>query len=250
MTETRRAFHDELQEIHTDVVRLGALAAEAVQAGTDAFLGADLNAAAALVAADAVLDELTHSVEARTYQLLARQQPMAVDLRVLVTVLRVIHELERIGDLMVNVAKATRRLYPYDLHPKVRGIVHRMREQAALQLHLAVCAFADRDPGCAATLAEMDDVMDELQQELFRVIFGSQVDDDQAVQRAVQVALVGRYFERIADHAVNTGERVAFMVNGRFSDEVGEPPRGDVSVNARVTLPGFPTPGENGARSR
>ena len=226
MTETRKAFHEELEELQADVVRLGTLAGEAIQGGTEAFLEADLAAVEKLVNDDRVLDDLMHSIESRTYLLLARQQPMAGDLRTLVTVLRIIHELERTGDLMVNVAKATRRLYPYELEPKVRGIIHRMREQAAVQLRLAVSAFADRDPGQAAALGDMDDVMDDLQKELFRVIFASQVEDEAGIQRAVQIALVGRYFERIADHAVNTGERVAFMVTGVFPDDHHSPPPG------------------------
>ncbi|HVF76374.1 MAG TPA: phosphate signaling complex protein PhoU [Acidimicrobiales bacterium] len=219
MTETRRAFHEELDELQADVVRLGAMAGEAIQAGTDAFLDADLSSVERLIANDKPIDDLMHSIESRTYLLLARQQPMAVDLRTLVTVLRIIHEIERTGDLMVNVAKAARRLYPYELEPKVRGIVHRMREQAAVQLKLAVAAFAERDPGRASALSDMDDVMDDLQKDLFRTIFASQVDDEAGIQRAVQIALVGRYFERIADHAVNTGERVAFMVTGQFPDD-------------------------------
>jgi len=219
MTETRRAFHEELDEIGKDVVRLGALAVEAIQAGTDAFLDDDLAAAERIVTKDSALDDLMHSIERRTYLLLARQQPMAIDLRMLVTVLRVIHELERAGDLMVNVAKATRRLYPYQLEPRMRGLLHRMREQAVAQLNLAVKAFAERDPALAAALRDMDDVMDDLQKEMFRAIFSSKVDDEASLQRAVQIALVGRYYERIADHAVNTGERVAFMVTGEFLEE-------------------------------
>ena len=221
MTETRRLFHEELDDIGDDVVRLGALASESIQLGTDAFLDGDLTAAESVIARDVSLDDLMHSIESRTYLLLARQQPMAVDLRMLVTVLRVIHELERVGDLMVNVVKATRRLYPYDLDPKVRGIVHRMREQAVAQIKLAVDAFAQRDPARAAALGDMDDVMDDLQKDLFRTIFAWEVRDESTLQRAVQLALVGRYYERIADHAVNTGERVAFMVTGEFLSDHG-----------------------------
>ena len=223
MTETRKAFHEELAEIGEDVVRLGALASEAIQAGTDAFLDANLGAAEAVIAADAVLDDLMHSIESRTYLLLARQQPMASDLRMLVTVLRVIHELERAGDLMVNVAKAARRLYPYQLDAKMRGLIHRMREQAVAQLRVAVEAFAARDPAKAAALGDMDDAMDDLQKDLFRTIFASEVQDESSLQRAVQIALVGRYYERIADHAVNTGERVAFMVTGEFFEDLHRP---------------------------
>jgi phosphate transport system protein len=219
MPETRRAFHEELDEIGRDVVRLGAMTSEAIHAGTDAFLDADLGGAERVIVDDGAIDQLMHSVEARTYLLLARQQPMAVDLRMLVTVLRMIHELERIGDLMVNVAKGARRLYPGPLDPKVRGIIDRMRRQATAQLQLATDTFADRDPAKASALADMDDVMDDLQKELYRTIFGAGAHDEAEVQRAVQVALLGRYYERIADHAVNIGERVGYMVTGAFGTD-------------------------------
>ncbi|MDQ4134500.1 MAG: phosphate signaling complex protein PhoU [Actinomycetota bacterium] len=216
MTKTRRAFHEELDELISDVVRLGALAGEAIEAGTTALLDSDLAAVKNVIAADAVLDELTDSIEERTYHMLALQQPMAIDLRTLVTGLRVIHELERIGDLMVRVAKATRRLYPRGLDPRTRGLIDRMREQAEAQLRLAMDAFADRDPDRAAALTDMDDVMDDLQKSLFQAIFAEHSNDEAAVQRAVQIALIGRYLERVGDHAANVGERVEFMVIGRF----------------------------------
>ncbi|HEX9530282.1 MAG TPA: phosphate signaling complex protein PhoU [Acidimicrobiales bacterium] len=216
MTETRRSFHEELEQLRHDVIVLAAAAEEAIQAGTHALLDRDLTAVERVIADDRTIDDLTHSAEERCYELLARQQPMAVDLRTLVTVMRILHELERIGDLMVNVAKTTRRLFPGELEPRVRGIIDRMRDQASVQVRLAVDAFADRDPARAAALVDMDDVMDDLQKELFRTIFAGPADDDHALQRAVQVALVGRYFERIADHAVNVAERVEFMVTGQF----------------------------------
>jgi phosphate transport system protein len=217
MPEIRRAFHDELLELHADVVRLAAMAMESIQAGTGALLDFDLSAADGVVAHDKEMDALTHSLEERVYLLLARQQPMAVDLRLLVTTLRVSHELERIGDLMINVAKAARRLYPDGLEPRMRGIIDRMRQQATVQLQAAADSFAERDPARARALADMDDV----QKELFRTIFGTHAGDDAAMQRAVQVALVGRYFERIADHAVNIGERVAYMVTGALHETHG-----------------------------
>lgn len=220
MTETRKLFHEELDDLAADVARLGALAGEAIQAGTAAFLAEDLQATEIVIASDRKLDELTHAIERHTYLLLARQQPMAVDLRMLVTVLRGVHELERIGDYMVNVAKAARRLYPQPLDPRVRGLIDRMRGQALEQLKLAVACFVERDPAKSAALADMDDVMDDLQKELFRYIFTtSQDSDDVSIQRSVQIALVGRYFERIADHAVNFGARVPYMVTGEFPEE-------------------------------
>ncbi|HEX2064442.1 MAG TPA: phosphate signaling complex protein PhoU [Acidimicrobiales bacterium] len=219
MTETRRVFHEELDDLRRDVIRLGAMAGEAIEGGTGALLDADLGEVNRVAADDKAIDDLTHAIEQRTYLLLARQQPMAVDLRTLVTILRVIHEIERCGDLMVKVAKAARRLYPTELEPRIRGIVDRMREQARLQLHLAVEAFADRDPAKAAAVDDMDDVMDDLQKELFQVIFSEHAQDDDAIRRAVQVALVGRFYERIGDHAANIADRVGFMVTGEFHHE-------------------------------
>jgi phosphate transport system protein len=129
----------------------------------------------------------------------------------------VIHELERSGDLMVNVAKSTRRLYPHSLDPKIRGILDQMGEQAANQTRLALDAFADADPSAAAALSDMDDVMDDLTKSLFRAILGSHTTselDEATLQQAVQVALIGRHYERIADHAVTIAQRVRFMVTG------------------------------------
>lgn len=215
MTVMRRVFHEELDELCADVVRLGALATEAIAAGTAALLDTDLAAVERVRVGDRVIDDLNRDIEERSSDLLALQQPMAVDLRTIVTVLRVIHEIERVGDLMVKVAKATRRLYPGQLDPKVRGIIDRMHEQASAQLRLAVEAFAERDPARAAALTDMDDVMDDLQRSLFAAIFEAGASDDGALQRAVQVALVGRYFERIGDHALNIADRVEFMVTGQ-----------------------------------
>jgi phosphate transport system protein len=225
MTETRRVFHEELDALRSDVIRLGAMAGEAIEAATNALLAADLAAVEKVVDDDQLLDDLTHDMEQRTCLLLAQQQPMAADLRMLVTVLRVIHEIERIGDLMGKVAKATRRLYPNEIDPKLRGLIDRMRDQARAQLDLAVEAFADRDVARAAALADMDDVMDELQKELFKSIFSLPEPDDAHLQLAVQMALVGRYYERAGDHAANVADRVRFMVTGHFSFEAA--PKGD-----------------------
>ncbi len=216
--ELRKTFHQELDELAKDTVRLGALASEAIQAGTKALLELDLGLAEQVVVDDTELDQLADSIEERTYSVLALQQPMAGDLRMLVTTLRTLHELERIGDLMVNVTKAARRLYPDPLSPKARGLVEMMREQATSQLRLAIEAFSTRDTRRAAALRDMDDVMDDLQKQLLRTIFAGTDNDENAIQRAVQTALVGRYFERIADHAVNIGDRVDFVVTGQFHD--------------------------------
>ena len=221
MAEIRRTYHEQLDELRHEVVHLGALATEAIGAGTEVLLDSDLAGADRVISQDAVLDSLTHSIEERSYILLARQQPVATDLRMIIAVLRTIHEFERVGDLMLNVAKTTRRLYPRPLPPLVRGIIDRMGQQAATQMRTAVESFAESDAAMGVALVDMDDVMDELQLELFRAIFSIAGSDDANVHWAVQVALVGRYYERIADHAVNVGQRVAYMVTGELPSDSG-----------------------------
>jgi len=216
VAEIQRRYHEHFDELKHGVAHLDALATEAIAAGTEAFLDADLAAADRVISADMFIDDLTHGLEQKSYEILARQQPMASDLRAIVTVLRTVHEIERSGDLMLNVARATRRLYPAELPARVRGIIARMGTQAALQLRVAVEAFASEDAARALALPDMDDVMDDLERELFRAIFSSCSNDEAGVHQAVQISLVGRYYERIADHAVNVGQRVAYMVTGEF----------------------------------
>ncbi len=133
--------------------------------------------------------------------------------------MRISHELERTADLVVNVAKATRRLYPHTLDPRVRGIIDQMGQQAVSQTRVAIDAFADRDPTWAGALTDMDDAMDDLTKSLFRHILADTTGDEASVLRAVQVALVGRHYERMADHAVTIAERVEFMVTGNHPDK-------------------------------
>jgi phosphate transport system protein len=216
MNDARQTYHGQLDELRVGVVRLGLMATDAITAGTEAFLDADLAAADRVIHADRGLDDLTHALEDRCYTTLARQQPMASDLRMVVAVLRTIHELERTGDLMVNVAKTTRRLYPVELPDPIRRIVEQMGRQAALQLRVAIEAFAESDCARAMALEDMDDTMDDLQRELFRTIFALGRADEAGLQQMVQVALVGRFYERMADHAVNIGERVNYMVTGEL----------------------------------
>jgi phosphate transport system protein len=201
--EMRRTYHENLDGLRVDVVRLGFLVSGAIAAATEALLDAD-----------EAIDEMTRTVEEACYTTLALQQPMASDLRMVVAVLRCIHELERTGDLMVNIAKATRRLYPVELPSRIRALLAQMGNQARLQLRLAVEAFAEFDAPRALALEDMDDVMDDLQRELFRTIFT--LGDEAGLQQSIQVALVGRYYERAADHAVNVGQRVAYIVTGEI----------------------------------
>jgi phosphate transport system protein len=214
--EARKTFDEQLSELKSDVIRMAALVGESVGAGTRALLDGDLGVVQQVLANDDTIDALEHDLEMRVYELIARQQPMAVDLRTLLAVQRILHELELTGDLMVTVAKTARRMYPSELPPRIRGLLERMGDQAIRQLHLAVDAFAEGNQALAAALPDMDDVMDDLQKELFRAIFTTLTPDEPGLQCAVQLALIGRYYERVADHAVTIGVWTGFVVTGEL----------------------------------
>jgi phosphate transport system protein len=227
MTESggRHGFQEALDDLRSDVIKLAALVTEAIGAGTHALLDADLALVDQVVADDRQIGELNHHIELGAYKLLAMQQPTAGDLRAVLAVLRILHEIQLSADLMVTTAKAARRLYPQELPPRVRGILERMGDQAQVQMRAAVDAFADLDLALASALPDMDDVMDDLQKDLFRAILVADPSglDEWVLQRAVQMALVGRYYERVADHAVQIGRWVTFMVTGDLPKPGDEP---------------------------
>jgi phosphate transport system protein len=214
--EVRKSFDEHMTDIRSDLIHLAALAGEMVGMATEALLDKELPLVERVIESNRRLEGLHRDIELRTYELIATQQPMAVDLRTLLTVLRTLHELELTGDLTVSVAKAARRIYPAELPPKIRGLVERMGAQAGVQLRIAVDAFADSDQALALALPDMDDVIDDLQKELFRAIFSHITPDEAGLQQAVQIALVGRFYERIADHAVQMGRWVNFMITGEL----------------------------------
>jgi phosphate transport system protein len=229
MDEVRKSYAEQLEEIRGDVIRLAAMVSESIGAGSQALLDSDLNLVERVIENDRHMAELNHDIERRSYELFATQQPMAIDLRTLLAVLRILQELQLTGDLMVTIAKAARRLYPTKLPPRIRGLLERMGTQASVQHNLAIDAFADREPNIAAALPDMDDVMDDLQREMFRTIFETLKPDEAGLHTAVELALIGRYYERVADHAVLIGRWTEFMVTGELPGP--EPP---LEVDASV----------------
>ena len=132
----------------------------------------------------------------------------------LLAVLRILHELELTAGLMRNVARATRRLYPRQLSPRIRGIIERMGGQASCRCTSRSTPSPTTIAIAASALPDMDDVMDELQKDLFRAIFAEGAPDEAALQQAVQITFVGRDYERAADHAVTIARWVRFISTG------------------------------------
>lgn len=210
----RIEYHQELDQLRSELVRLGAMVAETVGIGTAVLLDRDLAGAQRLIDGDDVIDTLSLEIEEECFRLLALQAPMASDLRLLLTTLRVVSELERSADLMVNVCKASRRVYDLELTPKLRGLIEQMGIEAAFLIRNSIDSYVDADTSLAAALDDIDDRLDDLQISYVEAIFESHQHDSLSLRGAVQLALIGRYFERVGDHAVNIGERVIYMVTG------------------------------------
>ena len=221
MEDIRKSFHHDLDLIRDDIVRLASMVTEALGKATQALLDGDLGTANEIIQGDDVLDTLALDIEERCYQLLALQQPMATDLRALVAAIRMVAEIERSGDLVSNIMKASRRMYGAEFDPKVRGLIARLGQEVHRLFRLSMDAYVDKNDGLAAALDDMDDSVDALHADYIQSIFESHEASAMQLQTAVQMALVGRYYERIADHAVNIGERVRYMVTGWLPEHTG-----------------------------
>jgi phosphate transport system protein len=219
--DVRRNFHHELDVVRDEIVRMSGLVSEALARATQAFLDGDLSAADEILDGDDAIDEIALEVEERCYQLLALQQPMASDLRALITAIRLTSEVERCGDLVTNIMKAARRTYGAEIDPKVRGLIQRLGENVHRLFRLSIDAYVDQNASLAAALDDMDDVVDSLHKDLMKAIFETHESGGVPLPVAVEIALLGRYYERLADHAVNIGERVRYLCTGWLPEHTG-----------------------------
>ncbi len=210
----RSVYHRELDALDNSLIRLGAMVSELIPWGTEVLLGGEMAEAQKLIDADDEIDHLSVEIEESVYEIMVLQAPVAGDLRHLTTILNAVGELERSADLVVNICKATRRMYGSPMTPKIRGVIDGMSQEARRLIQLAMESFADSDSALASALSDIDDKLDNLNREMVEAVFAAHHDEAIDLAAAVQLALVARYYERIGDHAVNIGERVAYMVTG------------------------------------
>jgi len=215
--DARHHFSESLDAILRATVELGALVLENVRRTTEALLENRLDTARLVVDADDEIDEKYVALEHRVFETMARQAPVAGDLRFLVSMTRILYEIERSGDLAVNCAKGLLHREGYELSPHVHGLLARMSRQAADLFGVGIDALADLDASAGVRLDEQDDVVDDLVAELYAAI--ATQSGDMGFDLAVELSRVGRYMERIADHAVNIAEHVTFIVTGSFPEE-------------------------------
>ncbi len=206
----RRAFYRDLDEIDEKVTRLFALVTESLAAATDTFLAGDRASARLVVRRDQLIDSLYADVELLVQRNLLLQAPVASEMRYLLSMLRIVPELERSGDLAEHIASRAADGLGAELTPTVRGYVERMGTAAVVMWRAAADAFADRDGTAAPQLDALDDALDLLHDELSAILLAGEL----PVAAAIEMALVARFYERLGDHALHITERIRYLALG------------------------------------
>jgi phosphate transport system protein len=209
----REEFRADLHIVSQLLVDMAEAVRAAMRNATTALLRADRDAAEAVIARDAEVDSLYRQVEERVSDLLARQAPVASDLRAVVTALHIAADLERMGDLADHVAKTALRRHPSPAVPaELRGVFGDMSEVADRIAEKIAGVLSKPDADLAAELDRDDDAMDSLHRDLFAVLLSDGW--PYGAETAIDGALLGRFYERYADHAVNAGRRIVYLVTG------------------------------------
>ena len=214
----RDAFHEDLDSINQTLVDMSTLVAGAMGRATTALLTANLELAEAVIADDDRVDAIQHELDNKTLDVMARQQPVASDLRNLVTSLRMSADFERMGDFAHHIARIARMRYPQTAVPaELAPTIQAMGDVAQALITKVTGLLQSRDIQVALEVERDDDEMDKLHRKLFEVL----LDDNwvHGIESAIDITLLGRYYERCADHAVSVSRRVYFLVTGEYAEK-------------------------------
>ncbi|WP_024875617.1 phosphate signaling complex protein PhoU [Saccharomonospora piscinae] len=211
----REAYHVELENLATKLADMSIQVADAMERATTAMLDSDLELAEQVISDDTLVDDARADCEEQAYALLALQAPVATDLRVVLAAIHAAESLERMGDLALHVAKAARRRHPDPVLPQdVRKYFSDMGAIAVRLARRTEQVIRTRDVEAARSMEEDDDQVDDIHRHLFSVIMAK--DWEHGVPTAVDITLLGRFYERYADHAVSVARRMVFVVTGRM----------------------------------
>lgn len=212
--ERVRHFEEELELLTARLLAMGGLAEERVHSAVEALVHRDPDRLAEVLAGDEPINNLHVEVDGRAFRLLALHQPMASSLRVIVAALKINSDLERIGDLAINIAEAGQR---YLGLPPVKPLldVPRMASIAQRMLRDALDAFVRRDTALAQSVLDRDDELDGLKTQIFRELLTYMLQDPSKIEGALELILISRHLERIGDHATNIAEDVIFLVSAK-----------------------------------
>lgn len=227
MERVVRHFQEELEALKQRLLAMGGLAEERVRESVRCLMDRDRPAIEALLSGDQPINDLHIEIDDRCVKLLALHQPMAADLRAIVAAVKINTDLERVGDLAVNIGEAARR---YLAHPAVKPLIDipRMADLAQRMLRDALDAFVRRDVSLAEAVLAQDDTLDALKTQIFRELLTYMLQDQATIEPALDLILISRHLERIGDHATNVAEDVIFMVSARdVRHQGGEPGHDD-----------------------
>jgi len=216
MALIRSVFQDELDGVSQSLVDLCEKVAGTIQKATQSLLTSDLKLAEEIIASDIAIDDFQHDLDARIIDIVARQQPVASDLRALATALRMSADLERMGDLAHHIAKVTRIRHPQATVPAEFNQLFESLGRAAEKIaRKTAVVISTRDTDMALEIERDDDEIDDLHRQLITALVAPNW--KHGVETAVDLTLLGRYYERYADHAVSVSRRVYFLVTGKFA---------------------------------
>jgi phosphate transport system protein len=209
-----RHFQDELDRVKARLLEMGGLAEERVRLAVRSLVDRDRTLVERVLSGDAAINQFHIEIDDRCFKLLALHQPMAVDLRAIVSATKINSDLERVGDLAVNIAEAVRR---YLQHAPVKELIDipRMAEISQAMLRDSLDSYVQRDTALAQTVLDRDDELDTLKTKVFRDLLDHMLVDAATIEPSLDLILISRHLERIGDHATNVAEDVIFMVSAR-----------------------------------
>ena len=214
---TRTDFDKDLTHLQDELLLLGGMVEKAVAKSMDALRRRDLEASRQVVKEDDIIDQKRFDLEERCIELIARQQPLAGDLRIVITVLHVAVELERMGDYAEGIARISLMMGD---EPPLKPLIDipRMADLSAGMLRRSLDAFVNRDVVSAMAVCDDDDKVDELYDQVYRELLTYMLEDSGAIRRATYLLWVSHNLERIADRTTNIAERVIFLVTGKMTE--------------------------------
>jgi phosphate transport system protein len=222
---TREGFHKELQSIQAEMLKMGSLVEKQIHEAVHYLSTQNLAGAQSVLEKDDIVDEMQIDIEERCMRLIALQQPLASDLRTVVAIFQITTDVERIGDNACNIAELTLRIGE---EPLIKPLIDIpiMAERTKAMVKDSLTCFVERDLDLAEAVRQADDPIDDMYAQLFDELIGIVLEgrSDQVSRQAINLLLVARYLERIADHATNIAERVMYMVTGQRVDHMDANP--------------------------
>jgi phosphate transport system protein len=215
--EMRSIYHKRLREIQDDVIVMGGMVGEAILGSVEALKNRDLTLAKQIVTGDQKINEMRFAIEERCIQLIVTQQPIASELRIIISVFNIITEMERIGDYAAGIGKIAIMIGD---EPPLKPLVDipRMAEKAVDMLHRSLEAFMSRDVEAARQICAEDDIVDDLYNQIYLELLALMTKDPQVVSRATRLIWVAHDLERSADRVTNICERVIFVISGKMEE--------------------------------